>query len=80
MQETSIFSDSPKQPHGAPVALNSTVPIWEVHESELKPFSNGDAAFKTTLTFLEDAEWLVLLRALVHLTYLLTQLLRLFFF
>jgi hypothetical protein len=40
---------------------NSSVPVWEVAESDLKPFSNGDAAIKTTLKLLEvkDDEWLV---------------------
>ena len=57
-QETSTGNESSKS-HAAPVSINPSVPIWEVTESELKPFSNGDAAIKTALKLLEDAEWLV---------------------
>ena len=59
-QETSsTANEHSKQSNAAPVSGNHSVPIWEVPESELKPFSNGDAAIKTTLKLLENAEWLV---------------------
>ncbi|XP_028409704.1 TOG array regulator of axonemal microtubules protein 1-like isoform X3 [Dendronephthya gigantea] len=48
-------SESSKQSHSLPVS--SSVPIWEVAVSELHPFSNGDAAIKTTLKLLDDTEW-----------------------
>ena len=59
-QETSSTANEySKQSNVAPVSGNHSVPIWEVPESELKPFSNGDAAIKTTLKLLENTEWLV---------------------
>ena len=59
-QETSLTANGySKQSSAGPISANHSVPIWEVSESELKPFSNGDAAIKTTLKLLEKAEWLV---------------------
>lgn len=46
-----------KQSQGFALSINSTIPIWEVTEQELKPFSSCDNALKSTLKLLADAEW-----------------------
>ena len=38
-------------------ASSPSVPTWEIHGSDLKPFSSGDAAIKTTSKLLADTEW-----------------------
>ena len=45
--------------HLISASSNASVPAREDAESELKPFSDGEAAVKTTLKLLADEDWLV---------------------
>lgn len=48
---------SSRRSHAASASSNPSVPTWEVSEGDLKPFSNGEAAVKTSLRLLADGVW-----------------------